>query len=112
MKPYIIRHKDFLTYFNNLSLNQQKQVIPTLNRNHLNTISEVCKNFLNRQLTQDPKIIRRLKRSRKEINSVSLKSVPLYKKRKILQTRKGGAILSILLPLAASLVTSLISKAG
>ena len=112
MKPYIIRHKDFLSYFNNLSLKQQKQVIPTLNRNHLNTISEVCKNFLNRQLTQDPKIIRRLKRSRKEINSVSLKSVPLYKKRKILQTRKGGAILSILLPLAASLVTSLISKAG
>ena len=112
MKPYIIRHKDFLSYFSNLAPNQQKQVIPTLNRNHLNTISEVCKKILNRQLTQDPKIIRRLKRSRKEINSVSLKSVPLYKKRKILQTRKGGAILSILLPLAASLVTSLISKAG
>ena len=110
MKPYIIRHKDFLSYFINLSPKQQKQVIPTLNRNHLNTISEVCKKFLNRQLTQDPKIIRRLKHSRKEINSVSLKSVPLYKKRKILQTRKGGAILSILLPLAASLVTTLLSK--
>ena len=110
MKPYIIRHKDFLSYFSRLSPNQQRQVIPTLNRNHLNTISEVCKNFLNRQLTQDPKIVRRLKRSKKEINSISLKSLPLYQKRKILQTRKGGAILSVLLPLAATLVSTLLSK--
>ena len=110
MKPYIIRHKDFLSYFSRLTPKEQQQVVPSLNRNHLNTISEVCKKFLKCQLTRDPKVIKKLKRSGEEINSISLKSVPLYQKRKILQTRKGGAILSILLPLAASVITSLLSR--
>ena len=46
MKPYIIRHKDFLSYFSRLTPKEQQQVVPSLNRNHLNTISEVCKKFL------------------------------------------------------------------
>ena len=46
----------------------------------------------------------------KEIKSISLKTTPLYKKKKILQSRSGGAILSVLIPLAASLIGSLISR--
>ena len=111
MKLYIFQPHDFLSYFNRLNPKQQRQVILTLNKNHINAIAEVCKSFLDCRLTQDHKVIRKLKPSKKEIKAVILKKLPLYKKRKILQTRKGGAILSILLPLAASLVTSLISKA-
>ena len=111
MKPYIIQHHDFLSYFNRLNPKQQQQVIPTLNKNHMNTIAEVCKNFLNCKLTKNPKVIQNLKPSKKEIKTITLKKVPLYQKRKILQSRKGGAILSILLPLAATLATSLLSRA-
>ena len=110
MKPYIIKHKEFLKFFAKLPPKSKSQLIPTLNKEQLNTISEICKNFLNRKLTQDPKIVRKVKSAEKEIKTVSLKSIPLYKKKKILKTRQGGAILSVLLPLAASLITSLITK--
>ena len=110
MKPYIVKNNEFLKYFSKLPQRNKIQLIPTLNRNQLNTISEICKNFLSKNLTTCPKIIRKVKPSKKEIKSVSLKTTPLYKKKKILQSRSGGAILSVLIPLAASLIGSLISR--
>ena len=110
MKPYIIKHKEFLDFFINLTPKIKRTLIPSLNRGQLNTISEICKNFLNRNLSQDPNIIRKVKHSKKEIKHISLKKTPLYKKKKILQTKRGGAILSVLLPLAASLITSLFTR--
>ena len=110
MKPYIVKHKEFLDFFVNLPSKSKRHLIPALNRGQVNTISEICKNFLNHTLTSDPKIIKKVKPAKKEINVVSLKKTPLYKKKKILQSRKGGAILSVLLPLAASLFTSLFTR--
>ena len=111
MKPYIIKNSEFLKYFSKLPQRNKIQLIPALNRNQLNTISEICKNFLSKNLATCPKIIRKVKPSKKEIKSVSLKKkTPLYKKKKILQSRSGGVILSVLIPLAASLIGSLISR--
>ena len=110
MKPNIIKHEQFLKFFTNLSPRNKLHFIPSLKKEHLNTISEICKNFLKRNLTQNPKIISKVKRSKKEIKAVSLKSTPLYKKKTILKSRRGGAILSVLLPLAASLITSLFTR--
>ena len=76
----------------------------------MNTISEICKDFLKKKLTTFPKIIKKVKPSQKEIKAIELKKTPLYKKKKNLQSRSGGAILSVLLPLAASLIGSLITK--
>lgn len=110
MKPYIIKNKEFLNFFNQLSPKNKQEFVPLLKKEHVNTISEICKNFLKRNLTQDPKIISKVKSSKKEIKAVSLKTCPLYKKKKILKSKRGGAILSVLLPLAASLITSLFTK--
>ena len=111
MKPYIIKNNEFLKYFSNLPQKNKIHLIPTLNRGQLNTISEICKNFLRKNLTTCPKIIKKkVKPSQKEIKAISLKTTPLYKKKKNLQSRSGGAILSILLPLAASLIGSLITR--
>ena len=110
MKPYIVKNKEFLRFFTQLSPKNKQNIIPALKKEQINTISEICKNFLKRNLTQDPKIILKLKPAKKEIKSISLKLIPLYKKKKILQSRRGGAILSVLLPLAATLITSLITR--
>ena len=110
MKPYIVKNNEFLRYFSKLPSKKQKHLIPTLNTNQLNTISEICKNFLNKNLTTCPKIIKKVKPAQKEIKNIALKKTPLYKKKKILQSRSGGAILSVLLPLAATLITSLIAR--
>ena len=110
MKPYIVKNNEFLRYFSKLPSQKQKHLIPTLNTNQLNTISEICKKILKKNLTSCPKIIHQVKPSQKQIKAIALKKNPLYKKKKILQSRSGGAILSVLLPLAASLIGSLISK--
>ena len=111
MKPYIVKNNEFLKYFSQLPQNNKIHLIPTLNRDQLNTISEICKNFLVINLTTCPKIIRKVKPSQKEIKAIALKKTPLYKKeKKNVQSRSGGAILSVLLPLAASLIGSLITK--
>ena len=110
MKPYVVKNKEFIKFFCQLSPSSKSRVVNGLNENYINTISEICKNFLERNLTQDPKIIQKLKKSRTALRIVSLKKTPLYKKKKILQSRSGGAILSVLLPLAAGLISSIFSR--
>ena len=110
MKPYIVKNKEFLQYFSKLSPKNKIQIIPSLKREELNTISEICKNFLTQNLTTCPKVIKKLKPYKKDIKKFSLKTTPQYKKKKILQSRSGGAIFSVLLPIAASLIGSLIAR--
>ena len=43
MTPYIIQQKDFLNYFNKLSPKNKINFIPTLNKQQINAISEICK---------------------------------------------------------------------
>ena len=110
MKPYIVRNKEFIKFFCQLSPSSKCRLITNLDKNHIDTISEICKNFLENNLTQNPKVIQKLRNSRNDIRSLSLKKTALYKKKKILQSRRGGAILSILLPLAASLISSIFTR--
>ena len=110
MKPYIIQNKEFIEFFGKLSPYKKQKLVPVLSKDQVNTISEVCKKILKRNLTSNPNVINRLRKSQQEIKTIALKAVPLYKKKQILQTRKGGAILSVLLPLAASVITSLLAK--
>ena len=99
-----------MQYFQELTPARKSQVIPTLNRSQIETFSEICENFLQRKLTREPADIKKLKKYKKEIETVALKSVPLYQKKRILKSRRGGAIFSVLLPLAAGLISSLIAK--
>ena len=110
MKPYIVKNKEFIQFFNNLCPKRQQKLIPVLSRDQINCFSEICKNFLRGNLSQNKDIIKKLKHARHDIKSIALKKSPLYKKKKILQSRRGGAILSILLPLAASVITSLLTS--
>ena len=69
MKPYIIKNNEFLKYFSKLSQKNKIHLIPTLNKDQLNTISEICKNLKKKKknLTTCPKIIKKVKPSQKEI---------------------------------------------
>ena len=110
MKPYILKYKEFLKYFSKLPQKGRIRVIPHLNRGHINAISEICQNFLKENLTKCSKVIRKLKPSKKQIKALALKKTSLRKKKQILQSRAGGGILSVLLPIATSLIGSLIGR--
>lgn len=109
-KSLLERNKDFILFLNNLSTSNRKKVLNSLGGEYIKTISEIFLNFLKQNLTTDTQIITKVKKYKSEVRKVSAKSTPVKLKKKILQTKKGGAILSILLPLAASLITGLINR--
>ena len=46
MKPYIVKNNEFLKYFSKLPKKEKKNhLIPTLNRDQVNTLSGICKNL-------------------------------------------------------------------
>ena len=73
MKPYIVENNKFLKYFSQLLQKNKIHLIPTLNRDQINTISEIGKNLLKKNLTTCPKIIRKVKPSQKEVKAKDLK---------------------------------------
>ena len=110
MQPLIVQHKELLMLLTQLPKQHRKKIIAGLKRKQLECISEVFSNFLKKNLTKDIHIIKKLKKYSKEIRLVANKKPSLKLKRKTLTSRRGGALLSILLPLAATVISSLLSK--
>ena len=107
-KSLLEKNKDFILFLNKLSPNERVKILQNLGSPYINTISEIFSNFLLQNLTQDHRVIKKAQRFKKEVRTVSKKKAPLHLRKQILKSKKGGAILSVLLPLAASLITSLI----
>lgn len=103
----IEKNKEFIIFLSHLPAPHTCKIIAVLGGKYINTISEIFQNFLKKNLTQDVNNIRRLKRYREEVRKIALRKTPIHKKKKILQSRRGGAILSVLLPLAAGLISSI-----
>ena len=108
MKPLLADNKEFVLFFSKLPPNKRSKLIDSLTKLHLDCIGEICKNFLRKNLTDDLKTVKLLKRYQTEIRKVSKKTTPLYIKKKILKSKRGGNILSLLLPLASSIISSII----
>ena len=107
MKSLLEKNKEFTLFLNQLHSSERRKILVHLGGEYINTIAEIFRNFLRLNLTRDPSVIRKVKLYRDHIKEVALKTVPLHQKKRILQSKQGGAILSVLLPLAASLITSL-----
>ena len=101
------QNNDFIKFLSKLPPQMRQKLLSSLTSTHINTISEIFNNFLLKNLTQDSKVIKRLQKYKNQITEVSRKKTPIYKRKKILKSRKGGAILNILLPIAAAVVSSL-----
>lgn len=109
-KPLIETHKELILFLNKLSPQKRTKFISILKKNDIDCIAEVFTNFLKRNLTQDTDIIKKVRKYHKDIRSVARKRTPLKHKLKILTSQRGGFVLSVLLPLAASIITSLVSR--
>lgn len=108
--PLILQHKDLIFLLTHISPKLRKEVLQTLKKREIDCISEIFSNFLKKRLTIKTKIINKLKSFKNDIRIVALKKTPIFKKKAILLSKRGGSILSLLLPLAASVLTSLISR--
>ena len=65
---------------------------------------------MNKKLTENPSILKKLKKYAKEIRLVALKKTSLKNKKKVLNSQRGGALLSILLPIATAVISGLLRK--
>lgn len=109
-QPLVVKHRHFLKFFSKLSPAKRKKLTSTLVKDQVHTISEICQNFLKKKIPCDSARLKQLKRYRSEIHNLALKRQPLYKKKKLMKSARGGALLSVLLPLAATVISSLLSR--
>ena len=109
-KPLILQYKDLVFLLSHVSPKLRKQLLQSLNKREVNYISEIFANFLKKRLTNDNTTISKLKKFRNDIRAVALKKTPLYKKKAILLSTRGGSILAALLPIAVSTITSLLQR--
>ena len=109
-KPLLLQNKEFIIFLNGLPAEKRKKIIDHLQRKQINSISEICSNFLKKRLTLSKDTIKKASKYKKELRKIALKATPIKKKIKILASNRGGGLLSILLPAAVSLISSLIAK--
>ena len=89
---------------------QRVKIINSLKGRLINCLSEIFSNFLKRNITSNRKIIDKLRKHKSLIKEIAYKKTPIYKKKIILTSKAGGGVLSILLPLALSILPTLFSR--
>ena len=109
-KSLLEKNKEFILFLNSLSPTERSKILKNLGSQYINTICEIFSNFLKQNLTTCPKTISKVKKYKNYIRNLTRKRHSLSLKRKHIASKKGGAILSVLLPLAASLIGSLIGR--
>lgn len=109
-EPLILQHKDLIFLLSQLSPKLRKDLIKGLKKKEIECISEIFSNFLKKRLTDKTNVINKLKKFRKDIRAVALKKTPVFKKKAILLSQRGGSILMTLLPLVTSVISGLLPK--
>lgn len=109
-QPLILQHKDLIFLLSQLSTKGRREILKELKKPQINCISEIFSNFLRKRLTNNSNIIRKLKKFHRDIHTVALKRTPIFKKKALLISKRGGSILAALLPLVLTAITSLMGK--
>lgn len=107
-KPLLEVNKDIIRVLIKLKPKQRSGLIGVLKKKQIETICEIFLNFLKKNITTDLKVVKKLKKYKSLIKRVISKKTGVKAKRLILRSKRGGGVLSILLPLAASLIGSLV----
>lgn len=103
----ISRHRDFIKFLNDINPCYRQTILNQCRKQELDCLSEIFANFLKKNLTTSSEIIKKLRPHKSLIRQLALKKTSQKKKKKILTSSKGGSILSVILPLAASLIGKL-----
>ena len=108
--PLSAQYCDFILFLKSKDKSKIKEIVKNLPNPIINALSEVVLNGLCGNIPLNKSDIEKLKPFKKLMKSLSNKSNKVGLRKKIMTSKKGGTILSIILPLAATAITSLISK--
>ena len=76
----------------------------------INALSEVILNGYCGNIPLNERDIQKLKPYRKLMEILSNKNVKVEERKKLMSSNKGGSLLSVLIPLASSVITNLLSR--
>jgi len=93
-----------------VSQKNRKKIICGLKKNHIDCISRIFSKLLTKRLPLDLKLLKKLKPHQFIIKRIAQSRTPLRIKKKLLQSQKGGSLLGIILPLAISALSGLLSQ--
>ncbi len=104
-KPYLLRHKDYLSLLtkSKKDCKRCKHLIAAANSGEVAALSEACMNILQGNVPDNH--LTKLRKYRNKIRKVASKSTSVRAKKKSLQE---GGFLSVLLPIIASAASGLI----
>ena len=86
---------------------KRSKILLQCGKPEIDALCEIICNFLNRNLTTDSKIIKKLRTHKCLLRSLVLKRTTLKNKKKILASKRGAGIITTLLPLVAGLFSLL-----
>ena len=104
------KYCDFILFLKSKDKTKIKEIVKNLPNPVINALSEVILNGFCGNIPLNKSDIEKLKPFRKLMKLLSNKSNKVGSRKKLMGSKKGGSLLSIILPLAATVITSLISK--
>lgn len=109
-EPLVQKYWDLIRLLAGLKYSSRKKLIEKFKKPHINCLSEIFKNLLRNKLPVPSKVLKKLKKYSSLIRVVACKKPSTAIKKKILTSKRGGNILSILLPIAVNLLSRLFTK--
>ena len=101
---------NFILFLKTKDKKKIKSIVKNLPKEVINALSEVILNGYCGNIPLNERDIQKLKPYRKLMEILSNKNVKIDERKKLMSSNKGGSLLSILIPLASSVITNLLSR--
>ena len=108
--PLSTQYCDFILFLKSKDKNIIKEIVKNLPVAVINALSEIIMNVLCGNIPLNKSDIEKLRPFRKLMQSLSKKSNSASYRKKLMISKKGGSLLSIILPLAEPTLCRLISQ--
>ena len=108
--PLSAQYCDFILFLKSKDKTKINEIVKNLPNPVINALSEVILNGFCGNIPLNKSDIEKLKPYRKLMKLLSDKSIRVGSRKKLMISKKGGSLLSVILPLAATAITSLISR--
>ena len=109
-KPLAAQYCDFILFLKTKDKKKIKSIVKNLPKEVINALSEVILNGYCGNIPLNDQDIHKLKPYRKLMEILSNKNVKIEERKKLMTSNKGGSLLSVLIPLASSVIASLLTR--
>ena len=101
---------NFILFLKTKDKKKIKSIVKNLPKEVINALSEVILNGYCGNIPLNDRDIQKLKPFRKLMEILSNKNVKNEERKKLMSSNKGGSLLSVLIPLASSVITGLLTR--